>query len=76
MPIPLPEVRQMHAMVLNQLHADPASTVALEKLQLLDEILWLHGEIAGTNPPDPIWVQDRSGDHVEPAADDVNVLQP
>lgn len=71
MPITLSEIRQMHAMVVNQLHADPASTVAREKLQLLEEILFLHGELDGSNPVDPIRVQDKGGDHVEPAADDV-----
>lgn len=71
MPIPIAEVQQMAAMIRNELHADPGSTAAREKLLLLDEILWLHGELDGTNPIDPIRVRDQQGDHVDTAADDV-----
>jgi hypothetical protein len=71
MPIPIAEVQKMAAMCGNELHADPGSTSAREKLELLQEILFLHNEIAGTNPPDPIRVRDQQGDHVDTTADDV-----
>ena len=77
MPIPIAEVRQMHAMARNELHADPGSTSARERLQLLSEILWLHGELDATNPIDPIRVRDsirvrdQQGDHIDTTADDV-----